>query len=414
MRTSLDVLLNTAGSYSNHARIREDITSLAREYPTLPAKLAEYIYNDGRQTKLLVLQGTIPIHYMGNRYNIPGDIFIPKSYPLQPPMCFIRPQANMVIKPNHRHVGSDGTVYLPYLHSWNSNSKLVELVQMMSNVFSDMPPVYATTTNTTTTNNNNNTPTPTSATVITGTPVGAGVTTRPGVGVTAHQSPSSSSRGPNINSNSNNPNTYNTIFGNSNRTTTATTNNNDDFEQAQKQSLVDAVNERLRQATREFYERINQELSEELTINEQLMARRNSLSDAIYKVKKTKESCSKGQEELLELTKSLDEWLWQQNETQKMKNAEYQSKGQDVPTFTGISEDVTERIQSFDALSNQYVKVLAQHNAIVDTQYVLGQALADQNNTTVDLPRFIAEYRKLSRSLFGHKAHLKKIISFRK
>ena len=49
----------------------------------------------------------------------------------------------MYLKENHRHVGSDGKVYLPYLNQWRSNThNLVELVVAMSSVFSADPPVF--------------------------------------------------------------------------------------------------------------------------------------------------------------------------------------------------------------------------------------------------------------------------------
>jgi hypothetical protein len=49
----------------------------------------------------------------------------------------------MYLKENHRHVGSDGKVYLPYLHEWKANThNLVELVVAMSSVFSADPPAF--------------------------------------------------------------------------------------------------------------------------------------------------------------------------------------------------------------------------------------------------------------------------------
>lgn len=49
----------------------------------------------------------------------------------------------MYLKEHHAHVGSDGHVYLPYLHEWNPRThNLVELVVAMSSVFSADPPVF--------------------------------------------------------------------------------------------------------------------------------------------------------------------------------------------------------------------------------------------------------------------------------
>ena len=49
----------------------------------------------------------------------------------------------MYLKEHHPHVGSDGHVYLPYLHEWRPHThNLIELVVAMSSVFSADPPVF--------------------------------------------------------------------------------------------------------------------------------------------------------------------------------------------------------------------------------------------------------------------------------
>ena len=50
----------------------------------------------------------------------------------------------MAIKENHRHVGLDGRVYLPYLHEWRpATHELRELAVWMSSLFGSEPPCYA-------------------------------------------------------------------------------------------------------------------------------------------------------------------------------------------------------------------------------------------------------------------------------
>lgn len=51
----------------------------------------------------------------------------------------------MMIRPSHRHVGTDGKVYLPYLAEWHRSQprcNLVELVGILSSTFGSDPPVY--------------------------------------------------------------------------------------------------------------------------------------------------------------------------------------------------------------------------------------------------------------------------------
>ena len=101
--------------------------------------------NDGSATPpVLLLRGTLPMTYRGVTYNLPIDMYLPPPYPQRPPTVFIRPVASMAIKENHRHVGLDGRVYLPYLHEWRANThELRELAVWMSSLFGDQPPCYA-------------------------------------------------------------------------------------------------------------------------------------------------------------------------------------------------------------------------------------------------------------------------------
>mmetsp|Transcript_27164 Transcript_27164/g.44542 ORF Transcript_27164/g.44542 Transcript_27164/m.44542 type:complete len:434 (-) Transcript_27164:225-1526(-) len=101
--------------------------------------------NDGSSTPpALLLRGTLPVTYQAVTYNIPIDMYLPPPYPLQSPTVFIRPMASMEIKDNHRHVGLDGRVYLPYLHDWRPGTHdLRELAVWMSSLFGAEPPCYA-------------------------------------------------------------------------------------------------------------------------------------------------------------------------------------------------------------------------------------------------------------------------------
>lgn len=71
---------------------------------TLIPKVKKLIHNNGMESELLVLDGTIKIQYQGREYNIPVDIYISEPYPDAPPRCYVRPTANMEIKMGHRHV----------------------------------------------------------------------------------------------------------------------------------------------------------------------------------------------------------------------------------------------------------------------------------------------------------------------
>jgi len=82
--------------------------------------------------------------YRNVTYNIPIDLYLPPQYPQCAPIVFVRPVSNMAIKENHRHVGRDGRVYMPYLHEWGAQThELRELAVWMSSLFGSEPPCYA-------------------------------------------------------------------------------------------------------------------------------------------------------------------------------------------------------------------------------------------------------------------------------
>jgi ESCRT-I complex subunit TSG101 len=91
---------------------------------------------------LLNLEGTIPIFYRGNQYNIPVEFWVVETYPMAPPVCFVRPTADMMVKPGHPHVTSDGYVKIPYTSDWRPDFTLLELVAHMCSIFGNMPPVF--------------------------------------------------------------------------------------------------------------------------------------------------------------------------------------------------------------------------------------------------------------------------------
>jgi ESCRT-I complex subunit TSG101 len=114
----------------------------------LTPNIAPLVENNGDSHSALVLQGTIAMHFRGNTYQLLVDIYLPQGYPSRPPVAYVRLGApNMYLKEKHPHVGSDGHVYLPYLHEWRPHThNLIELVVAMSSVFSADPPVFTRTT----------------------------------------------------------------------------------------------------------------------------------------------------------------------------------------------------------------------------------------------------------------------------
>eukprot|EP00667_Euglena_gracilis_P008088 EG_transcript_8173 len=130
--------------YAKPTRVLEDVTTTAKEFPSLICQKGEYEYEDGRRESLVCLSGTLPINYYGVTYNIPLAIWVCLPYPHLAPLAYITPTPTIGIKDNHRHVDRAGRCYLPYLHSWAAHSHhLRHLCSELIAVFSDDPPVYA-------------------------------------------------------------------------------------------------------------------------------------------------------------------------------------------------------------------------------------------------------------------------------
>lgn len=144
------LLSRLGGVYRDPSRISRDAISLIRSPvgSNLRPSISCLTQNDGTFSSAMVFQGTCPMTYRGRPYHIPVDIFLPPLYPVRPPVCYVRPVSNMVIKENHRHVGRDGTIYMQYLHNWNPNkSSLVEMTSSMSQLFGNEPPLFTKRTN---------------------------------------------------------------------------------------------------------------------------------------------------------------------------------------------------------------------------------------------------------------------------
>uniref|UniRef100_A0A0V0IFI1 Uncharacterized protein n=1 Tax=Solanum chacoense TaxID=4108 RepID=A0A0V0IFI1_SOLCH len=124
--------------------IRQHLLSLIDIFPSLQPKTASFTHNDGRTVNLLQAVGTVPMVYLDRPYNIPVIIWLMESYPRHPPLVFVNPTRDMVIKKPHPFVNPSGVVSIPYLQNWiYPSSNLVELVRNLSHFFGRDPPLYA-------------------------------------------------------------------------------------------------------------------------------------------------------------------------------------------------------------------------------------------------------------------------------
>ena len=98
-----------------------DTETKKQEFPTLVLKIEDYTYPDGRTVPLLVADGTLPVYYLGVKYNIPVALWLGERYPRTAPTLYVRPTAAMVLKPRHALVDGSGLVSTPYLTAWDGD-----------------------------------------------------------------------------------------------------------------------------------------------------------------------------------------------------------------------------------------------------------------------------------------------------
>lgn len=118
-------------------------------YPSITDRIIVSIpaFTDSSQKDLLKLIGNLPVKYggkcdlltpaetvshvwgrdhvlmtvslsEGRSYNIPILLWLMDSFPFTPPICLLRPTANMVIREG-KHVDAQGRLHLPGLRSWD-------------------------------------------------------------------------------------------------------------------------------------------------------------------------------------------------------------------------------------------------------------------------------------------------------
>lgn len=142
-QTALDWLARVLPPlYESHSKVFTDVANLLSNYTSLKIKTEVYTDNQGQSDLLLCIYGTIPTTFSGNTYRIPVMFWIPRLYPSVGPLVFVKPTPNMLIHPGN-HVDINGICYHPYLSYWQNGNSINEFVEIMRDVFSKEPPVYA-------------------------------------------------------------------------------------------------------------------------------------------------------------------------------------------------------------------------------------------------------------------------------
>ncbi|EGN92474.1 hypothetical protein SERLA73DRAFT_191143 [Serpula lacrymans var. lacrymans S7.3] len=131
--------------YPQKDRVFVDIDAALTRYNTLRPKSDVYTYDDGRTQLLLCVHGLLPISYRGASYNIPIAVWIPREYPRLPPIAYVVPTQDMLVKAS-KNVDVSGRCHIEYIRNWekkNEACNLSILLETMQEEFSRGPPLYA-------------------------------------------------------------------------------------------------------------------------------------------------------------------------------------------------------------------------------------------------------------------------------
>lgn len=124
-------------AYNDGNRVFADVDATLSLYPTLRPKTDVYssvtclersltlssslpypiAYDDGRTQLLLCVHGLLPIDYRQASYHIPIAIWITRQYPREPPLTFVVPTSDMLVKPS-KHINVSGLCRIDYVLNW--------------------------------------------------------------------------------------------------------------------------------------------------------------------------------------------------------------------------------------------------------------------------------------------------------
>jgi len=139
-----ELVINGHIAPANRSRVQTELVSVCKFYPSLNPCLMSYIDNFGNESLLITLQGTVPMHFHGNTYYTPVNIFVPTEYPAKPPIAFVRPSTNMIIKQDHPNVTPNGECTHSYLTKWDpAFNTLSGAVRALSDDFSKISPLFS-------------------------------------------------------------------------------------------------------------------------------------------------------------------------------------------------------------------------------------------------------------------------------
>lgn len=401
-------LRNALSKYRYQDVAHRDVANCLTQFTDLKPKLDNFVFPDGTTKEMLQLDGTIPVTYKGNTYNIPVSIWLVDTHPYNPPICYVKPTSTMQIKAS-KHVDMNGKVYLPYLHEWkHPTSDLMGLIQIMCIVFGETPPVYSKASPPQA--GQQQPPYPTGGYMAMpqlnrpsyGQSPSYGSTQYPGSYMQPPYPTNSPYSGtgsypypPSTVSSYPSATTYQTTYSNASSYQQSTnpyytspntaTNTNTVTEEHLRASLLSAVEDKMRRRLKEIFAQSQAEM------------------DAL---KKTQEDLNKGKENLEEIIGNLEKEQHDVTENISLLKDKMEDLKQVLTKMEQQDQvDIDEAVVTTAPLYRQLLTAFADENATQDAIYYLGEAL---RKGVIEIDVFLKHVRELSRKQFMLRALMKK------
>lgn len=122
-------LAANAQIYRSPDRIQPDVLALLDRLPSLRPKTEIYTYDDGRTQLLLCIHGTLPIAFRAATYNIPVAVWLTLDYPREPPIVYVVPTSDMLVRQSP-YVDVSGRCDLEYMRNWRAKADVSRVVHL--------------------------------------------------------------------------------------------------------------------------------------------------------------------------------------------------------------------------------------------------------------------------------------------
>ncbi|KAK5453505.1 hypothetical protein LTS15_006690 [Exophiala xenobiotica] len=111
--------------YRDPNRTYSDLAHVLARNPGFAPRTDVFTFENGASALLVHFRGTIPVNFRGNIYRFPISLWVPHTYPYEPPIWYVTPTEDMAIRPGQHR------------------SNIVEFLSILSDVFAKEPPVVA-------------------------------------------------------------------------------------------------------------------------------------------------------------------------------------------------------------------------------------------------------------------------------